>query len=394
MPDKVDVIVVGCGAIGAAAAYWLSRRLGSGVLGLDQYEMGHARGASEDHSRIIRHSYSSEQYTALTPAAFQSWGVTEQATGLQLVHRTGGLIIAHRDSAGAASLDSTASAMRAQNLPFEELSGAEVSARWPQWRLGRQHVALFDPESGILDIRRSTAAHLAMARDNGARIVHNTAVTALAEGPRGVTVTAGTGQYLADRVILAGGAWNPVLLGMLGTALPITLTAEQVTYFATAKVRRFTPDRFPVYGFIDTDDYLYYGFPIYGEVATKAGIDSCGPEVSPGSEPDAIDPARVARLRAFLGRYLPEAVGPELYSRACRYDFPPDRDFIIDYVPGHDRVLVCAGAGHAGKFAALLGRIASELAIDGASRFAIDGFRTDRPALTSARDAPARANSL
>ena len=43
-------------------------------------------------------------------------------------------------------------------------------------------------------------------------------------------------------------------------------------------------------------------------------------------------------------------------TRVCCYDFPPDRDFIADYVPGSARVLVCAWAGHAGKFAALLGR--------------------------------------
>jgi sarcosine oxidase len=85
---------------------------------------------------------------------------------------------------------------------------------------------------------------------------------------------------------------------------------------------------------------------------------------------------RPGQARAFLERYLPGAVGPELYTRVCCYDFPPDRDFIADYLPGSARVLVCAGAGHAGKFAGLLGRILTELAVDGTGR------------------APARASSL
>ncbi len=163
MPQQYRVIVIGCGAIGAATTYWLSRRLGDdAVLALEQYELGHGRGASEDHSRVIRHAYSRSDYTALTPAAYQSWNVAERETGLRLVHRTGGLIVAARGSAGMEYIDATAAAMAASGLPFELLSGVQVSERWPQWRLGDQHAALFDPESGILDIRRGTAAHLAL----------------------------------------------------------------------------------------------------------------------------------------------------------------------------------------------------------------------------------------
>lgn len=395
MPQQYRVIVIGCGAIGAATAYWLSRQLGDGaVLALEQYDLGHGRGASEDHSRVIRHTYGRSDFTALTPAAYQSWNVAERETGLQLVHRTGGLIIGMRGSQGMEYVDATAAAMDASGLPFELLTGAQVSERWPQWRLGDQHTALFDPESGILDIRRGTAAHIALARARGATIRPNAPVSAITESPHGVTVTAAGESYTADRVVLAGGAWNPVLLELLGTSLPITLTQEQVTYFATANVRDFTPERFGVYGFIAEDGLLYYGFPVYGEVATKAGIDSAGPVVTPQTRTEAADPQRVAQVRAFLQRYLPGALGPELYTRVCCYDFPPDRDFIVDYVPGSARVLICAGAGHAGKFAALLGRILTDLAIEGASRFPISAFRADRPAITGVGDVTVRVNSL
>src|SRR5215472_4222356 len=92
MAQQYQAIVIGCGAVGAATAYWLSRRLGDGVLALEQYQHGHSRGASQDHSRvIIRHAYSRPEYTTLTSAAYQSWNVAERDTGLQLVHRTGGL---------------------------------------------------------------------------------------------------------------------------------------------------------------------------------------------------------------------------------------------------------------------------------------------------------------
>jgi sarcosine oxidase len=395
MPQRYRVIVIGCGAIGAATAYWLSRRLGGdAVLALEQYQLGHGRGASEDHSRVIRHAYTRQDYTTLTPAAYQSWNVTEREAGLRLVHRTGGLIIAERGSAGMEYLEATAAAMATSGLPFELLSGPAVSERWPQWRLDGQHTALFDPESGILDIRRATAAHLALARARGATIRPQAPVSAIAESPHEVTITAAGESYAAERVVLAGGAWNPVLLGLLGTSLPITLTQEQVTYFATPNVREFTPAHFTVFGLIAEDGLLYYGLPVYGEVAVKIGLDGAGPVVTPQTRTDTADPQRVARAQAFLERYLPGALGPELCTRVCCYDFPPDRDFIADYLPGSARVLVCAGAGHAGKFAGLLGRILTELAIDGTSQFPVSAFRADRPAITGAGEVPVRANSL
>ena len=54
MRTEFDTIVIGLGGIGAAAAYWLSRRLGEDVLGLEQFQLFHVRGASQDYSRIIR----------------------------------------------------------------------------------------------------------------------------------------------------------------------------------------------------------------------------------------------------------------------------------------------------------------------------------------------------
>jgi len=299
-----------------------------------------------------------------------------------------------RGSAGMEYVDDTAAAMAASGLPFDLLSGTQVSERWPQWRLGDQHAALFDPEAGILDIRRGTAAHLALARARGATIRPCAPVSAITDSPRGVTVTAAGETYTADRVVLAGGAWNPILLQLLGTSLPITLTQEQVTYFATPNVREFTPERFTVFGLIAEDGRVYYGIPVYGEVAVKAGLDGAGPVVTPQTRTDAADPQRVARVRAFLEHYLPGALGPELYTRVCCYDFPPDRDFIADYVPGSARVLVCVGAGHAAKFAGLLGRVLTELTIDGASQFPVSAFRADRPAITGIGEAPVRVNSL
>ena len=69
--------VVGLGGLGSAAAYWLARD-GVDVVGFEQFELGHVRGASHDHSRIIRRSYHTPGYVALTADAYAAWAAVER----------------------------------------------------------------------------------------------------------------------------------------------------------------------------------------------------------------------------------------------------------------------------------------------------------------------------
>src|SRR5207237_3132 len=132
---RVDyrAIVVGLGGIGSAAAYWLSRRLGPDVLGLEQFPLGHEHGASHDHSRIVRLSYHRPDYVRLARRAYETWAEVEAEAGQRLVHRTGGLDLAPRDA--AIGLDDYISAMTTCGVPFEHLAADEVMHRWPQWQL-------------------------------------------------------------------------------------------------------------------------------------------------------------------------------------------------------------------------------------------------------------------
>lgn len=89
-------IVVGLGGLGSAALYRLAAELGAGVLGLEQFELGHHRGASQDHSRIIRLAQHEPQYAALAAPAYKAWEEVEAESCQQIVTRTGGLVIEDR----------------------------------------------------------------------------------------------------------------------------------------------------------------------------------------------------------------------------------------------------------------------------------------------------------
>jgi monomeric sarcosine oxidase len=373
--------VIGAGGIGSAAAYWLSRRVGADVLCLEQFDLGHDLGASEDHSRIIRLGYHASRYTALTRASYDAWAVVEQEADVRLVHRTGMVNLAAAGTEGAGILRNYEQAMDAHDIGYERMDGAEVMRRWPQFRIATDHEGLFQADGGILDIRKAVAAQLNLARAHGAVIVANAEVLDLDDTGAGVRLTTTAGEFEADRVVLCAGAWTARLLGStLGIRWPIQLTHEQVTYLRSPNPHEFAPDRFPIW--IWHGDEEFYGFPVYGEQATKAAKELCEPGVDLGTWDRRADANRIRRVQEFVEEILPGYGGPELYTRSCLYDMPPDRDFVIDAVPGYPDITVCIGAGHAAKFASLLGRILADLTLDGSTEFPIAEFRADRPALT------------
>ena len=373
--------VIGGGGIGSAAAYRLSRRAGDEVLCLEQWQLGHGQGASEDHSRIIRRGYHSSAYTALTGSAYAAWREVEAESGVPLVHTTGMVNVARRGSEGSEILDAYTLAMDEFDIGYERFDAAELMRRWPQFRVPGDHEALYQPDGGILDIRKAGAVHVALARAHGATVLGGAAVTAIEPGGDRVRLVTGAGEFEAEQVVVCAGAWTRGLLQGLGVDWPIRLTQEQVTYYATPNLADFAPDRFPIWLWHGDGDDEYYGFPVYGEVATKAAQDLGGRETSLDAWPAAPDAERVARVARFCEEILPGYTGPELRTRSCLYDMPPDRDFVVDLLPGEPRIAVCVGAGHAAKFAAVLGRILSELALDGATELPIEAFRADRPAL-------------
>src|SRR5262245_66294808 len=87
---RADVIIVGGGVMGCAAAYQLARD-GRRVLLLEQFAIGHDRGSSHGPSRIIRLAYDSRDYVNLARASYALWRTLEAESGERLMVRTGGL---------------------------------------------------------------------------------------------------------------------------------------------------------------------------------------------------------------------------------------------------------------------------------------------------------------
>src|SRR4051794_22219857 len=85
-----DVVIIGAGLAGAAAAWSVARQDRSVIL-LEQYAAGHSSGSSHGSARIVRRAYGDALYVGLTGRAFELWREVESAAGRDLLHHYGGL---------------------------------------------------------------------------------------------------------------------------------------------------------------------------------------------------------------------------------------------------------------------------------------------------------------
>jgi sarcosine oxidase len=367
-----DVIVVGVGGMGSAACCHLARR-GLRVLGLERFDIPHAMGSSHGVTRIIRLPYYEDPaYVPLLRRAYALWRELEAASGETLLVITGSIDGGPED--GAIFPGALASA-RLHGLPHEALTGAEVNARWPGYRLPDHARAVFQPEGGFVLSERAIVVHANAAMAAGADIRARERVLgweARSSG-EGVVVSTDRGRYKAARLVLAAGAWMAELAPSLeGFAVP---ERQVLAWLRPHRPDLFAPSRFPVFN-LEVEEGRYYGLPVWEVPGFKFGRYHHRAEQGPADavrrEVDAEDEGL---LRRFAERYFPEGAGATMALRVCLFTNTPDEHFVVGRHPEFPQVVLASPcSGHGYKFCSVMGEVLADLATGhGATRHDI-GF--------------------
>lgn len=207
MSRSYDVVVIGLGGMGSAAAYHLARR-GQRVLGLERFGPAHAFGASHGGSRIYRQSYAEgPDYVPLLLRARELWDELGRDCGEVMFTRTGGLTIGRADSPMVAG--SLRSARRWE-LAHDVLDSAAIRRRFPTFRPADEDVAFYEHQAGVVRPELTVAAHLRLAERHGAELRFHTPVTRWEPEPGGgVRVVTPEGTVTAGRAVVAPGLPRP-----------------------------------------------------------------------------------------------------------------------------------------------------------------------------------------
>jgi len=390
-----DVIVVGLGGHGSAAAAHLAKR-GVKVLGLEKFpRASHAHGSSHGRSRIIRQAYFEDpRYVPLLIRAFELWRELEKSNkGPEpLLTMTGGLMI------GTPSSDvitgSIASA-KLHNLPYELLSAQQVRSRFPAFQLRDDEVGVFESEAGYLVPEACVETHMQVAAEHGATLLFEESLASWHEEEPGVVVvtTESGNKYRAKKVILSVGAWaEDIYAKDIKQVLPLHVVRRVLFWYepseaaAAAATNLFS--KLPIYIWEIENGGSFYGFPLQLPGGIKVAMHDLDPKLKVATTIHTIDrqvsQGEKQTMTSLLQHRMPALAAMDITSTAtCMYTNTPDEHFLIDWHPKCKHVLLASPcSGHGFKFCSVIGEILADLTsnVDGSSRhdahislFKIDG---------------------
>ena len=382
-----DIAVIGLGAMGSAALYQLAKR-GVAAIGIDRFSPPHAQGSSHGETRITRQGVGEgRDYIPLVINSHRIWRELEAETGETLLVDCGVLIIGPGTGANSHHgrsdfLGNTIAGAREFAIAHEVLDSAEIARRFPQFiGLKGDEKAYYEPGGGYVMPERCIAAHLSRARDRGATTWTDTEVTRLASDGEGVTIETSKGRLRARHVIVSAGAWTAPLLGKPFDRL-LTVSRQVLHWFTLADTSAYKRDA-PVFLWMhgSTDVDYFYSFPPFpGDPRLKVATEQYGSSTSADRLERTVGPAESAAMfSAHVDGRLAGATSEVAQAAACLYTTTPDRGFIIDRHPQHDRVtVVSACSGHGFKHSAGIGEAVVQDLVEGKSSVDLAPFTLAR----------------
>ena len=368
-----NIIVVGGGIAGTMTALDLQKR-GNQVTLIDRWEPGHARAASSDYNRVIRAiSGNDEFYTRWARESRLRWLEMQAETGQKLMYECGALILAtegHSDweDASAATFDKV-------GVPYYKFDKADISARFPQFKVPEIAYALYEPEAGMLMAHRCVITGIDLFKKSGGTVKRGHVTTDISEKPLL------DGKPLeADVIIIATGAWMSEMFPK--TIKPIsTIIGLPVFYTSTPNGSdAFDKEKMPCW--IDHGQNSF-GIPSSEGSGIKAMI-VIPEKIDLDNDERLIRREALARTQSYIKHRFPLLEGEKVVdSKFNQIILTPDTHFVVDWHPEHENVLFAGGcSGHLFKHGPIFGEFVSGVAMRDygtANRFKVAGRKKLSP---------------
>ncbi|HEX2804143.1 MAG TPA: FAD-dependent oxidoreductase [Sphingomicrobium sp.] len=343
------VAVIGAGVFGAWTAHHLLNA-GHKVTLVDAWGPANARASSGGESRMTRAAYGKDSiYTRMAMDSLPQWKALSDVSSLPILVPAGVLFFFPTEEP---YLHDSIAAHRALGLPSEQLTAAQMASRFPMIDFDGVAAGIFEPGFGALMARRAVLTLVDRFVRAGGEYVQGAAEPI---GPEAAdelgAIRIGHGRVIrADRFVFALGPWLPKIFPNL-LAGRIVPTRQEVFFFAPpAGDRRFQPAAMPGWADFNGGD-IFYGFPDLESRGVKFAHDAHGAIVDPDTQSREPTEAALKEIITFRDRRFPLLKGaPLTEARVCQYENSSNGDFLIDFHPKLENVLLLGGgSGHGFK---------------------------------------------
>lgn len=385
--ETFDVVVVGKGMMGAAAARHLAR-MGVRVALVGPDEPAERRthagvfASHYDSGRITRTIDADPDWARLARRSIARYAEIEAESGIRFYAEVGCLITA---PAGGESMARTVAASAQVGAETRLLDAPALAAAFPTLRFPGAYAGLHEAHgAGTIDPRALVAAQARLAARSGARIVCAEVVAVRDAGAHAEVETVDGTRLAAARVVIAAGGFS-IAPGLLARRLDLTVKARTVLfaevdpedaarYAAMPSIIRHGPG----------DAESFYVLPPVrypdGRLRIKIGGDpvehvlDTEPAIRAWFQGEG-DAAAAAHMQGHLAALLPDLRPVALTTAPCVTSFTRHGHPYIGFAESERIVVLTGGNGAAAKSSDEIGRLGATLAATG--RLADEGYATD-----------------
>jgi len=369
-----DVIIIGLGAMGSAASYYLSKN-GVKVLGLDTYEPPHKLGSSHGHTRVIREAYhEGTSYVPIVKRAYELWNELDHEIEDKLILEYGGMYLGDD---GKYLSDAKKSAKK-YDIPIKEFSSKEIKEKYNILNPPNNFKGLLENRSGAVFPEKAISNFLSKSINNGSSHNYNEKVIGWGKQSKFYKVETDKNNYFAEKLIFSSGAWIKNLVPSL--KLPVKIERQVLFWFDPIKDKdKFHYSNMPNTGWDLDNGMEFYTQPNIENKGFKVAMHHNGKFISENDLNRESNADDLSIVKNFLEEYIPLANGKLIDSRVCVYTNTPDFDFIIDFYPNDENIIICSPcSGHGFKFTPAIGEICSELVINNGTNYDLSEFSIKR----------------
>jgi glycine/D-amino acid oxidase-like deaminating enzyme len=375
MSETADVVIVGGGIEGAAAAWALSQRGVTDVFVAERNTV--ASGMTGKSSGIVRCHYGVSSLAAMAAVGLEVFEKADEIFGTDIGFRQTGYVVGVGEP-NTESMRKSLAAQRAVGVQTEEIDRSDVAEMWPFADLTPFAAFGWEPRGGYGDAYQTAQAFAASARAAGIRVRQGANVTGLL-----VDGDAVTGIQLADgstvsagAVVVATGVWTKPFLEPYGIDVPIRVIREQIVTIDPG----VETGKIPVFSDLVSLQYIrpeVGGDILFGN-SDLSDVEEADPDDYLNRATEAFVDLTVEKVGTRFPGFSAAAIRA---SYAGCYDVTPDWNPVIG-TTALEGLFVAAGfSGHGFKISPAVGRLVADLVIDGRSadpRIPESDFRLSR----------------
>lgn len=372
MAQTADAIIIGAGIHGCSLAFHLAEK---GVLAVVLERKVVAAGGTGRSSGLVRMHYDNRPESQLTWASFQYFNNWKERVGVGNCdfQRTGFIQIVKPNMNEA--LRKNVAMQQEIGIPTMAIGPDDVQRLAPHFIVDDIEVAAYEPNSGYADATAAAMGFINAAKEMGARLVQDCAVTRInVSGGKVTGVKSSQGDYDAPVVVNCAGPWAAPIAKMASLEIPVDTWRHDTMFI------KHPQEMEPYYPtVIDFPTYSYFR-PETGGL-TLVGLEDDNPI---GEDPEGnVDHAKAGfmeRAIDYLCQRVPVMEQASFHSAHGGYDgITSDQHAILDQAGPEGFYLQCGMSGTGFKIAPAIGACMAELIVDGAAKTVdITPFRLSR----------------